>query len=135
MEKVTHKQARKRYMRAFWPLMAVYVAVVLGGSYVLDQFDPEPVWLATIVALAASLPLVFVFLAMMRYFSEADEYTRLVQLKSFAWGGAITISVITVIGFLQLFHVIDHFDIFWFCPGFFFAYGIAYWMHGGKDCA
>ena len=122
-------------MRAFWPLMALYVVVILGGSYALNQYDPEPLWLAILVALATSLPLVFVFLAMMRYFGEADEFIRLQQLKSFAWGAAITMSALVVVGFLQLFHVIEHVDVFWFGPGFFLAYGLAHWLRGGKDCA
>ena len=49
--------------------------------------------------------------------------------------GIVTVSVVFVIGFLQLFHVIDTFEIFWFGPFFFIAYGIStFILNGGKQC-
>ena len=44
---------------------------------------------------------------MMRYANEGDEYARMIQLRGLAWGGIMTTSVIFLIGFPQLFHVVD----------------------------
>lgn len=135
MTQQTFKSAKRRYHRVFWPLMAIYTVIVVAGSYMLNQMDPEPKWLQASLAVACALPVVATLFVMMRYALETDEYTRLIQLKGFAWGAVITVSVIFMIGFLQLFHVIDMFEIFWIGPLFFVAYGLSTLvLSGGKQC-
>lgn len=135
MTQQTFKSAKRRYHRVFWPLMAVYTVIVLVGSYTLNQMDPEPQWLQALLAIGCAVPVIGTLLVMLRYAMETDEYTRLIQLKGFAWGGVVTVSVIFVIGFLQLFHVIDNFEIFWLGPFFFIAYGVSTLiLNGGKQC-
>lgn len=135
MTQQTFKSAKRRYHRVFWPLMAVYTVIVLAGSYTLNQMDPEPQWLQALLAIGCAIPVIGTLLVMLRYAMETDEYTRLIQLKGFAWGGVVTVSVIFVIGFLQLFHVIDNFEIFWLGPFFFIAYGVSTLiLNGGKQC-
>lgn len=134
MQKVTFKEARKRYLRLFWPVMGFYVLAVLGGSYLSRQYETTPLWLGVSLALIVSLPLVGVLFLMVRYFQEADEYTRLMQLTAFAYGACMTVGAIFVVGFLQMFDVIGNVDIFWFGPAFFLAYGVSYKLMGGKDC-
>ena len=135
MAQQTFKSAKRRYHSVFWPLMAIYCIIVVGGSFLLSKLDPEPIWLQASLAIACALPVIATLLVMMRYALETDEYTRLIQLKGFAWGGVITVSVVFLIGFLQLFHVIETFEIFWFGPFFFIAYGIStFILSGGKKC-
>lgn len=135
MTQQTFKSAKRRYHRVFWPLMAIYTITVLAGSFTLSQMDPEPVWLQASLAVACALPVIATLLVMLRYAMETDEYTRLIQLKGFAWGAVITVSVIFLIGFLQLFHVIESFEIFWFGPFFFISYGLSTLvLNGGKQC-
>ena len=135
MSQQTFKSAKRRYHRVFWPLMAIYVVTILGGSFMLSQMDPEPKWLQATMAVASALPVIATMLVMLRYTNETDEYTRQVHLKAFAWGGVITASAIFLIGFLQLFHVIEHVEVFWFGPLFFIAYGLAKLALGGRECA
>ena len=135
MTQQTFKSAKRRYMRVFWPMMIIYVIVILAGSYGLNQLDPEPKWLQASLAIASALPVIGALLAMLRYANETDEYTRLMHLKAFAWGGVITASAIFLIGFMQLFHVIDRVEVFWFGPLFFIAYGLSKLAHGGRECA
>ncbi|MGB3624757.1 MAG: hypothetical protein WA989_02950 [Henriciella sp.] len=116
--------ARKRYHRVFWPAMAIYVVIVLGGAWIVDK-ETSPAWLAATVAVMTALPVCLTLWAMVRWMSETDEYTRIKHLKGFARGAAITIGAIFVVGFLQLFEVIGNFEVFWFGPGFFFAYGLS----------
>ncbi len=135
MTQQTFKSAKRRYHRVFWPLMAVYTVIVIAGSFGLKQLDPEPLWLQATLAIACALPVIATLLVMMRYAHETDEYTRMIQMRGLAWGGIITTSVIFLIGFLQLFHVVDRFEIFWFGPFFFIAYGISTWiLNGGRQC-
>ena len=51
---------------------------------------------------------------------SADRTTAL-------WGA------IFLIGFLQMFHVIDRVEVFWFGPAFFIAYGISTYLLGGRQ--
>lgn len=135
MTQQTFKSAKRRYHRVFWPLMAVYTVIVIAGSYTLNQMDPEPQWLQASLGVACAVPVIGTLLVMLRYALETDEYSRMIQLKGFAWAGVITVSIIFLIGFLQLFHVIENFEIFWFGPFFFIAFGVSTLiMNGGRQC-
>lgn len=134
MAQQTFKSAKKRYWRAFVPIMIMYLVATLAGSFYLGTFDVEPTWLQATIALACSLPMVFFLYVQIRYFLETDEYDRLIQLKGFAIGAAITVSAIFLLGFLQMFHVIDRIEVFWFGPAFFVAYGLSTYAIGGRRC-
>ena len=134
MTQQTFKSAKRRYQRVFWPLMIVYTLIVIGGSIGLALLETEPVWLQATLAIACAAPVIATLLVMMRYTEETDEYRRLVQLKAFAWGGIVTTSLIFIVGFLQLFDVVGHFEVFWFGPLFFLAYGISTHLIGGRQC-
>ncbi|MEQ8558496.1 MAG: hypothetical protein RIB03_09295 [Henriciella sp.] len=116
--------ARKRYHRIFWPAMIAYVVIVLGGAWIIDKQE-SPTWLTATVAVLTALPVCLALWAIVRWMSETDEYTRIKHLKGFARGAAITISGVFVIGFLQLFEVIENFEVFWIGPAFFLSYGLA----------
>ena len=118
--------AKRRYHRVFWPLMALYVVAVLGGSFMLNQYEEPPLAMAIGAALACAVPLLLFLLAVLRYFAETDEYTRLRQLIAFARGAAVTVSAIFLVGFLQLFDVIGGIEVFWFGPLFMFSWGVFY---------
>jgi hypothetical protein len=134
MAQQTFKSAKRRYHRMFWPLMAIYVAIILGGSFAINQMDPEPKWLQAGLAVASALPVIGALLVMLRYITETDEYTRMIQLKGFAWGAVITVSAIFLVGFLQIFHVVELVEVFWFGPFFFVAYGLSTLALGGGKC-
>lgn len=114
--------------------MIVYSLIVIGGSFGLKQLDPEPLWLQTTLAIGCAIPVIGTLLVMIRYAEETDEYNRMVQLRGFAWGGILTVSAIFTIGFLQLFHVVNTIEIFWFGPLFFIAYGLSTYVIGGRQC-
>lgn len=132
MARQTFKSAYRRYWRAFVPLMILYLAITLGGSFYLKSFETEPVWLQASIAIACTIPMVLFLFIQIRYFLETDEYTRLVQLKGFAIGSGVTVSGIFLLGFLQMFHVLDRIEVFWFGPFFFVAYGLSTAALGGR---
>ena len=118
------RTANRRYKFLFWPLMAVYVAVILGAKFLIDE-DTAPAWLNVAGAVAATVPLIGVLYAIWRQSEETDEYTRMKQLKAMRDGGLVTAGVTFLVGFLQIFDVIGAVDIFWFGTLFFFAYGMS----------
>ncbi|MEL6858192.1 MAG: hypothetical protein AAFO74_07385 [Pseudomonadota bacterium] len=135
MSQQTFKSAKRRYHRVFWPLMAAYTVIVIGGSFGLRQLDPEPQWLQASLAIACAIPVIATLFVMLRYAEETDEYSRLIQLKGFAWGGVTTASAIFLVGFLQLFHVVERVEVFWFGPLFFVAYGLSTALLGRGQCS
>lgn len=124
MAQLGFNAAKKRYHRIFWPAMAAYVAIVLTGAWIVDK-ETTPKWIAGSIAVATAIPVCIALWAIVRWMSETDEYTRIKHLKGFARGAALTISGVFVIGFMQLFEVIDDFEVFWVGPAFFVAYGLA----------
>ena len=134
MTQQTYKSARRRYVRVFWPLMAAYMAVVLGGTAYLGFSGNESLWLKTGLGIGMGLPMVAVLFVMVRFFEEADEYTRLLHLRSFAYATVVTIGAIAMFGALQMFDAMGGVEVFWFVPGFFLSYGLIYRSMGGKDC-
>jgi len=132
MAQQTFKSASRRYWRAFVPIMIVYLIATLAGSFYLKTFEEEPLWLQATVALACTLPMLLFLFIQVRYFLETDEYNQIIQLKGFAIGAAITMGAIFLVGFLQMFHVLGHVEVFWFGPAFFVAYGISTYLLGGR---
>lgn len=132
MAQQTFKSAKRRYWRAFVPIMIVYLIATLAGSFYLRTFDVEPTWLQATIAIACTLPMLYFLFIQIRYVLETDEYDRLMQLKGFAIGAGITVGAIFLLGFLQMFHVIDRVEVFWFGPGFFIAYGLSTYAIGGR---
>ncbi|MCI4643640.1 MAG: hypothetical protein MRY64_02530 [Hyphomonadaceae bacterium] len=119
------KEARRRYNRIAGPLMAAYAVLCLSGSALWAFFDVEFKLVSAILALTICLPIVAVLLAKLRYFEETDEYTRLRQLRAFARAGAVTVSAVFIVGFLQLFELVGQVPVFLFGPLFFLVYGLA----------
>ena len=95
------RTAERRYKFLFWPMMAVYVAVILGAKFFIDE-DTAPVWLNLACAIAATLPLLIVLYAIRRQTDETDEYTRMRYLQALRDAGLITSGVTFLFGFLQM---------------------------------
>ena len=124
MAQLGFRTAKRRYKFLFWPMMAVYVAIILGAKFLIDE-DTAPAWLNAACAIAATVPLVGALYALRRQSEETDEYTRLKQIKAMRDGGLITAGIAFLVGFLQLFDVIGYVDVFWFGALFFFAFGLS----------
>ncbi|MEZ5985694.1 MAG: hypothetical protein R3B94_07060 [Hyphomonas sp.] len=118
------RTAERRYKFLFWPMMAIYVAVILGAKFFIDE-NTAPVWLNAACAIAATLPLLIVLYAIRRQTDETDEYTRMRYLQALRDAGLITSGITFLFGFLQIFDVLGSIDVFWFGPLFFFAFGLA----------
>lgn len=134
MTQHTYKDAKRRYHSVFWPLMGLYLTVVISGSFYMGFSGNDALWLKCALGLGMGLPMVGVLFVMVRFFEEADEYSRLLHLRSFAYATVLTVGAIALFGALQMFEAIGGIEVFWFVPGFFLAYGLIYRLIGGKDC-
>lgn len=134
MTQQTYKTAKRRYFRGFFPIMGLYLLIILAGKFYLNSLDVEPQWLQAAVALACTVPMIaFIFLEL-RFITETDEYTRNIRYKALAYGASITISAVFLFGFLQLFDAIGPIEVFWFGPAYFVAYGLSSVLLGGREC-
>lgn len=134
MTQRTYKDAKRRYHTVFWPLMGLYMIVVISGSAYMGFSGNDTLWLKAALGIGMGLPMVGVLFVMVRFFEEADEYTRLLHFRSFAYATVLTIGAIALFGALQMFKAIGPIDVFWFVPAFFLTYGLIYRVLGGKDC-
>ncbi len=135
MTQQTYKTARRRYKRTSIALMVVYAVAIFGGTLYLKMLEVEPLWLQITIAVLVAAPLCLYLVSMLRYFRETDEYVRMLHLQAFAYAAVFTVSMVFIIGALQMFDVIESFEIFWLGVIFFLAHGIAHKVIGGKDCA
>ncbi|HBJ92166.1 hypothetical protein [Ponticaulis sp.] len=134
MAHVTFKQAKRRYQVWFWPLMALYTAAILGGTLISKQFETDPIWFLYLLTAATVLPIFGVLFIMWRYIQETDEFTRMMQLEAMSIGALITVGAATVIGFMQLFELIETFPVFLILPFFFVSYGVTKLVRGKGAC-
>ncbi len=130
MQPITFKEANQRYLRCFFPVMLLYIFFCFAGPLVLQSFGNTPNWTAALVAVLTGIPIVAVFWLMTRFLRETDEYTQKTQAVAMLNGGAITLSLAVIIGFLELYNAvpkIEHFPlIMMVAPTFFGAWGLCY---------
>lgn len=134
MAEIGYKQAKRRYLRIFWPLMAFYVTACMGGALLLRRLDEPSEFLRTVVAIVTVAPVALVLWAMWRQTQETDEYIRKTQLEALALAGMVTAGLAGIIGFLQFFDVVPEFGSFYALPFFFLVFGLAKWLRG-DGCA
>jgi hypothetical protein len=97
--------ATRRYFRRFVPLMVFYVFAVLGVTFWFGHGGPAGWWRYPVAVLPA-LPIVGVIAAMGAFIVEQkDEYQRMLMVRNCLYGIGFSLSVSTVWGFLQTFHL------------------------------
>lgn len=132
MTQPTFKSANRRYFRAFVPIMALYLLILMAGKFYLNSLTAEPQALQVAIALLAALPMAAFIGIELRFIAETDEYTRAIRYKAIAFAAGILVTAIFTIGFLQLFDAMGAIDVFWFGPAFFGLYGLSSVYLGGK---
>lgn len=103
MDKISKSPAAKRYIRRFIPTMTVYVVAVAGVSWAFDALAPTGP-LAWALAVLPALPLLVVIAIMGLYIrEEGDEFVRDILIEAMLWGMGLTLAVMTVWGFLEVY--------------------------------
>jgi len=91
--------ANRRYLVEMALCMVAYIAVLVPAIWLLDRGLTGP--LRFVVAAAPVVPVVFVFLAVLRYFGRTDEFERRMLLESLGLAGVITALLAATYGFLE----------------------------------
>ena len=135
MAQVTYREANRRYNQAYWPLMGLYAVACIGGALLVKEKPPE--WAVASIAVLTAAPIAAVFWVLGRLLNETDEYTRKLHTGALLTGGAITFSLVTAWGFLELYGVVPHLRYFpatlFVWPAFFVFYGIAFAIPNIRD--
>jgi hypothetical protein len=117
--------AQKRYIARFMPTMAVYVASIFGVSWIFSQYEPTGP-LAWALALLPALPLLAIIAIMGVYLrEEGDEFIRNILVESMLWGVGVTLAIMTVWGFLEIYAEAPKLPSFWALPIFCLGMGVA----------
>jgi hypothetical protein len=117
--------AGRRYRRRFLPVMAVYVVVVMGVSWAFNVLEPTGP-LAWALAVSPAVPLLAAIVVIGLYLKEeSDEFVRNVLVESMIWGIGVTLGILTVWGFLEIYAHAPRLPSFMAFPIFCGAMGIA----------
>src|SRR5262245_18859258 len=130
MAEVSFSEAGRRYRRLFWPAMISYAVVCIGGALLIKAMHEPAPWITATIAVASAAPAVITVWLLARFIRETDEYTRRIQVEAMLTGGAITLSAVIVLGFLELYDIVPVFKegmmLVW--PAFFFFYGASFFV-------
>jgi len=91
--------ARRRYFLELGGAIAAYGVVLVASLHILKQGVPDS-WRA-VVAVSPVVPLVFVFIAIVRFMLASDELQRQIQLESLALAAGATALLAVTYGFLE----------------------------------
>ena len=117
--------AHRRYLVRFFSSMGLYVVFVLLAVWMFKHLHPTGA-IAYGLAVLPALPLIASIVVWGLYLlEEQDEFQRNVLIQSMLWGIALTLGVLTVWGFLELFVLVPHFQLYLAYPLFAFFVGVS----------
>lgn len=98
----------KRYFKRLAIFLALYVAILIGGMSWMNSANPPEQTIAAALAIFTALPILGVFWTIFRLLVEMDdEYQRFLMTKQIVVATAITLAVVTVWQFLNVYDVLD----------------------------
>jgi hypothetical protein len=92
-------RAMRRYLREFWIAIAAYVAILSASIYGLDHGVSG--FARYVVAVVPVLPVIGVFVAVVRWLRATDEYQRQTTITAMAIAGGATALINVTYGFLE----------------------------------
>lgn len=105
--------AQRAYMRRFFPLMGLYVAVLFGAVWLNKTVAPAGP-LAVALAILPALPLIGVVWAIGRLIvEEKDEYQRSLTVRQVVVATGFMLAVTSIWGFLETFGQVPHLPMYW----------------------
>ena len=109
--------------RRFWTAIMLYVLIIFGGSYLINEREPRSAWLSILVALAATIPAVYSILigqaVTTRY--EGVERDLLYRSTSIAFFITMAFSVTTALFATFVRGTAPH-------PWWFYSVGMLSWL-------
>ena len=117
--------ARRRYLVRMFPLMAIYVALILGMAWMIKHAPPPGIW-RYVAAAVPAVPLIAIIAAFGVYITEiTDEFRRMVVVYSMLWALGLVLAFSTVWGFLETLADAPHLPMWWIFPIYCVAQGLA----------
>ncbi len=93
------REATRRYTVEILVCMVAYLAILFPAIWALNSGITGP--LRIVIALAPVVPVIFVFVAVLRYFAKTDEFERRVLLESLGIAGVMTALLAVTYAFLE----------------------------------
>jgi hypothetical protein len=119
------RPAYRRYAWRFLPAMFAYVFLLIAAASYARSAEPAGV-IAWAIAIAPAIPLLFAIRAIFLLpREEDDEYQRDRINSSYAWATGATLMVCTTIGFLDMFGVVPHLELWVIFPIWAIFMGVA----------
>lgn len=116
--------AHRRYMWRLAAAMTGYVATLLLAETLIDRHGTTGA-LAYGAALLPGLCVAGVFWALARLLvEEEDEYLRMLLVRQLLFASGVTLTLVTIWGFLEHFRLVPHIDAFYIAILFFIAQGL-----------
>jgi hypothetical protein len=115
----------RRYVLRFMPAMFAYVLLLMAAVSYANSAEPTG-WVAWAVAIAPAIPLIFAIRAIFLLpREEDDEYMRERIHRSYVWATGATLMVCTTVGFLDMFGVVPHLELWVIFPMWAIFMGVA----------
>ena len=118
------KARGRRYLREFGLAMLGYAVAVLGGSWILKQFDPS-LLTAVLLALLPGVAAVFAVWAVWRHVADMDELQRRLHAQAAVVAVCIFVVVCMVLGFLEDWAGLPHLNPYWLSFGIIMLWSLA----------
>jgi len=127
VSRLTRTPAARLYHRRFFIGMGAYVLTILTSALVFASLHPAPpTWLATLLALAPTAPIIGVIAVMGLYLrDETDELERAISAESGLWATGGLLAIATLWGFLEQFGLAGHVEAWAAFPVWSVCLGIA----------
>jgi len=110
----SHRNAAARaYVRRFVPMMLGYAVLVFAAPYAIWALEAQGPLLWGLAMLPA-LPIIGVFWLIARYIVELrDEYVRVLEVRKALVATALTLSIASIWGFLEIYADAVHLPTFY----------------------
>jgi hypothetical protein len=107
-----------RYIRRFFVAMSLYVVFVVVAVKVFHNLHPTGI-AAYLLAILPALPIIAVIAIVGIYMSELkDEFQRSINMRAMVWGIGATLALTTAWGFLEVFSLAPHVELYLVFPLF-----------------
>jgi hypothetical protein len=117
--------ATRRYLYRFLTTMAFYVVLLPGAELAFKHYHPTGI-LAYALAILPALPIVGAIVVVGIYLGEEkDEFQRAMMNQSMIWGIGATLAFTTAWGFLEVFKLAPHLELYLVFPIFCVLAGIS----------
>jgi len=110
--------AIRNYILRFFTAMTFYVLFLIGAVWAFPHYHLTG-FFAYLVAILPAIPIVAVIGTVAMYMTEEqDEFQRALLVRALLWGIGLTLAVTTVWGFLEVFSLAPHLDLYLVFPLF-----------------